>query len=218
MSSLTSHDAQWSASAARRAAGKARLAPLMSWIAAAAGLGFVVVFLIQAGLFASLVPRQQPVAASVENPEQITSYDSTITGVDKDNQPYELKAERGWQDAAKPEWIHLEDVAGKFHKTTGVTYNVTSNQAHYNKKLEEADLNGSVVITEANRFTATMERAHVVVRDKKLTSDVPVEVVFSNGTIQANGLQITENGAKILFLNGVKAHFETQSAKGDSSQ
>ena len=217
MSSLTRQDTPASARAARRAVAKARLAPMLSWIAALAGLAFVVVFLVQAGLFAYLVPREKLATPDVDNPEQISSYDSTITGVDKNNQPYELKAKRGWQDKARPELIHMEEAAANFRKSTGEAYKVTSNAARYDSKLKEADLEGDVAITQANRFTATMERAHVAVRDKKLTSDVPVEVTFGGGTIRANGLQITNDGANILFLNGVKAHFETLPATGDTS-
>lgn len=217
MSSLTRQDAAASARAARRAVAKARLAPLLSWIAALGGLAFVVVFLVQAGLFAYLVPKEKVTPPDVDNPDQITSYDSTITGVDKENQPYELKAKRGWQDKDRPELFHLEEVAANFRKSTGEAYNVTSRAARYDSKLKEADLEGAIVITQADRFTAIMEKAHVAVRDKKLTSDVPVEVTFGNGTIRANGLQITNDGADILFLNGVKAHFETAPAKGDTS-
>ncbi|MBC8038152.1 MAG: LPS export ABC transporter periplasmic protein LptC [Rhizobiales bacterium] len=217
MSSLIRQDSAPGARAARRAVVKARLAPMLSWMAVVAGLSFVAVFLVQAGLFAYLVPKEKVATAEVDNPEQITSYDSTITGVDKDNQPYELKAKRGWQDKARPELIHLETVAANFRKSTGEAYNVTSKTARYNSKIKEVDLEGAVAITEVNRFTATMEKAHVVVGDKKLTSDVPVEVTFNGGTVRANGMQITNDGADILFLNGVKAHFEDAAAKGDTS-
>jgi LPS export ABC transporter protein LptC len=215
MSSLTSQDT--SARAAGRAVAKARLAPVLSWIAGVVGLAFVVAFLVQAGLFTYLVPAEKIIPPDIENPDQITSYDSTVTGVDKDNQPYELKAKRAWQDRNRPELVHLDDVAANFRKLTGEIYNVTAKTAQYDRKAKEVDLEGSVSIVEANRFTATMEKAHVVVRDKKLTAEVPVEVTFAGGTVRANGLQITNNGANILFLNGVKAHFEAAPAKGDTS-
>lgn len=217
MSSLTERDTTTTARTTRRAILKARLAPILSWIAAAAGLGFVAAFLFQAGLFAYLVPKEKITPPEVENPDQITSHDSTISGVDKDDQPYEVKAKRAWQDKDQPEIIHLEDVAAKFHKATGEAYDVTSKTAHYNSKLRQVDLVGDVTITQAGRFAARMEKAHVEVRDKKVTSDVPVEVTANNGTIRANGLQITNDGADILFMNGVKAHFETATAKGDST-
>ncbi len=216
MSSLTRPELALSGHTARRAVARARLAPMLSWIAVAAGVVFAAVFLVQAGLFAYLVPVEKLASAGIDNPDQITSYDSTITGVDKENQPYELKAKRGWQDKVRPELIHLEDVAAKFRKASGEAYSMTSKTARYDSKIKEADLEGSVTITEANRFTATMEKAHVVVSDKKLTSNVPVKVVFGEGIVRANGMEITNGGADILFLNGVKAHFDGAPAKGDS--
>ena len=79
------------------------------------------------------------------------------------------------------------------------------------------DLEGNVTIVEKDRFTATMDKAHVVVEEKKLTSDVPVDVQFTSGSIQANGVQITDDGRHILFLNGVKARFSQGStAQGET--
>ena len=41
------------------AARRARLAPLFSWAALAFGLGLVIVFLVQAGVFSALLPQTQ---------------------------------------------------------------------------------------------------------------------------------------------------------------
>ena len=59
-----------------------------------------------------------------------------------------------------------------------------------------------------------MDKAHVMVEEKKLTSDSPVDVTMTTGSVRANGIAITENGSKILFLNGVKAEFNVVPAKG----
>ncbi len=59
-----------------------------------------------------------------------------------------------------------------------------------------------------------MDKAHVVVEEKKLTSDAPVAVTLADGTIEANGLEITNDGKTILFLNGVKARFAAWRATG----
>jgi hypothetical protein len=52
---------------------------------------------------------------------------------------------------------------------------------------------------------------------KNLVSDVPVVVEMGSGTITANGLQISNDGKNILFLNGVKARFTEDSKKGDNA-
>jgi lipopolysaccharide export system protein LptC len=46
-------------------------------------------------------------------------------------------------------------------------------------------------------------------------SDTPVTVTFSSGSVSANGMQITDDGERILFLNGVRARFEAPQAEGD---
>lgn len=213
MSSLTREGA--AARAASRAVARARLAPMLSWVAILACVVLVAAFFLQAGLFASLTPKEQPTAAVVNNPDQITSYDSTVSGVDRNNQPFELKAKRGWRDKAKSELTHMETVLATFHKPSGEAYNVKSQTAQYDEKRKAFDLSGSVEIVQDGRFTARMEKARVMVEDKTMTSDVPVEVRFGDSTINANGLKMTDDGANIVFLNGVKARFTAPPKKGD---
>jgi len=213
MSSLTREDA--STLAASRAVKRARLAPMLSWIAASASLVLVAIFVIQAGFFANVAPKDRPATAVVENPEQITSYDSTVSGVDRNNQPFELKAKRGWRDKTKSELTHMETVLATFHKSSGEAYNVKSQTGQYDEKRKAFDLSGSVEIVQDGRFTARMEKARVMVEDKTMTSDVPVEVRFGDSTISANGLKMTDDGANIVFLNGVKARFTAPPKKGD---
>ena len=55
----------------------------------------------------------------------------------------------------------------------------------------------------------------MVVEEKRLVSESPVAVTFGSGTVNANGMQITDDGERILFLNGVKARFDAPQAKGD---
>ena len=45
----------------------------------------------------------------------------------------------------------------------------------------------------------------------------PVSVTFTTGTVNANAMQITDDGARILFLNGVKARFTAPEGKGDTN-
>ncbi len=193
--------------AARLANARARLARIVGWRAAALALGFLAVFLIQAGLFAVFLPPEPAVPVAVENPEQVTSHGATLAGFDREHQPYEVRAAAGHQDKDKPNLVHLDTVSATFRKTTGEVYDVSARLALYDTKAKELDLSGSVMIVEQGRFTARMERAHVVVEEKKLTSDVAVAVTLADGAIAAGGLEISDDGKTILFLNGVKARF-----------
>jgi LPS export ABC transporter protein LptC len=196
-------------------AARARLAPLLSiLVLAATGLG-AVAYLYQAGLFGRQAPASLP---HVETPDQVTSGNATVTGYDKDKLPYTVNAAKGFQDAANDKVIHLETVAGEFQRATGTPIKVDAKTAKYDSTLKHLMLEGSVVIKDDGRYTATMEKAEVAVEDKKLTSNVPVVVTMENGTIAANGLAITNDGKNILFTNGVKAHFGGGGGKGDGKQ
>ncbi|MCB1378389.1 MAG: LPS export ABC transporter periplasmic protein LptC [Alphaproteobacteria bacterium] len=205
------------ASRASRAVRFAIVAKFLSWFAAFVGLAVVVAFLVQAGLFSALAPREEIVRPKIDNPEQISASDSTVTGLDRQNQPYEVQARRGWQDEEKPNLVHMEELKATFHKPDGATYVLTSQTGLYDTKSRELDVTGDVEISEGDRFTARMDRAHIVVETKNLTSDVPVDVTMGSNVIRSNGLQITDDGSRILFLNGVTARFGAPAEEGNQT-
>ncbi len=188
----------------------------MSWLAGAIGVGFVVAFLAQAGLFEALLPRPPAPPPPAVEPDRITAGTSTVTGIDDEKQPYEVKARRGWQDGTTPNLVHLEEPVGLFRRASGTRYTITATSGLYDTEVKSLDLEGHVVLEQAGRFTARMDRARIAVKEKKLTSDTPVVASFASGTVDANGMQITNDGSRILFLNGVKARFSAPEGKGDT--
>lgn len=203
--------------AARKAVRAATFARLLSWLAAAIGIGFVVAFLAQAGLFQALLPKEAQAPAPKVEPDRITAGTSTVNGIDDEKQPYQVTARRGWQDGATPNLVHLEDPVGEFHRAGGARYTITGSSGLYDTKVKSLNLDGNVVLEQEGRFKARMDKAQIAVREKKLTANTPVSAQFASGTVEANGMQITDDGARILFLNGVKARFSAPEGKGDTN-
>jgi len=199
---------------ARKALGRARMAQVLTWLAAALGLGFVLMFLVQAGLFSAMAPGEPPTETQSRG-GQITAVNSTVTGMDNEKQPYEVTAKRGWQDEKTPSLVHLVQPQGRFRRAAGAEYTISAEAGLYDTEAKKLELTGNVVLAQKGRFTARMDRANVVLEEKRFVSESPVAVTFSSGTINANGMQITDDGARILFLNGVKARIEAPRAKGD---
>lgn len=201
---------------ARKAVRRAGLARVMTWLAAALGIGFVIAFMSQAGFFTAMLP-QPPKPAPEVQAGQISATNSTVSGIDTEQQPYEVTAKRGWQDEATPTLVHLEEPQGIFRRPAGAEYTISAETGLYDTETRKLDLKGNVLLEQKDRFKARMDRANVVVEEKRLNSDGPVAVDFGSGTVNANGLQITDDGRRILFLNGVKARFDAPQAKGDAN-
>ncbi len=199
------------------AARRARLAPLFSWAALAFGLGLVIVFLVQAGVFSALRPKPRPASLTVEMPDQIAGAYARIAGFDRENQSYVITAKKGYQDKESAELVHMEDLTGTFQRKSRQPFELSSKTGLYHSKVREMDLEGNVRIVEKGRFVATMAKAHVELQNKNLASDVPVVVEMEAGTIAANGLQVSNDGNNIKFLNGVKARFNQIMTKGDTT-
>ncbi len=95
MSSPTETGGRTENGRAARAVRFASAARLLSYVAGAIGAGAFLLFLFQAGLFSALMPKEKLDVPVIENPDSISARTSTVTGLDRQNQPYEVTAKRG---------------------------------------------------------------------------------------------------------------------------
>ena len=204
-------------SPARRAVRRARVAAAMSWGAAALAAAFAGLFVFQAGLFGNLLPEPPATPPVVENPRQIAVKNSTITGFDREGQPYSIVSRSVTQDQDKPNLVHLDAVRGTFQKHSGEDYVAEAERGRYDTKAKLLDLVGHVKLVSVGKFTVTMDKALVIVKEKKLRSGSPVVVDLNGqGTILANALEIRDDGKYVLLYNGVKARFQSKGSQGVS--
>ncbi len=200
----------------RPAPKKFRLVKALKALVLTVTVGLIGLFLVKAGLFASLFTKPPKPITNMPLPEQVSSGVSTITGFDKDDQPYEMKAQSVLQDKTNSDIAHLTMVSGKLRKKTGDMMRVTAKGGDYDKEKRILNLAGNIKLSSQGQYTAYLEKAQIKLKEKRLFAKVPVKVVFAQGTINANGVDITENGARVLFFGGVKTHFDA-SSKNDVS-
>jgi lipopolysaccharide export system protein LptC len=167
----------------------------------------------QAGTFVSLVPSGAITANTTDeknqktNKERLRVRQSSFTGFDRQQQPFSVTALTAVQDQQDRNKVRLEEVAAQMKRKTGEEIALSSQTALYDSSAKTIDLQGKVMITTAGGFVAKMETAKVSIDEHRLRSEVPVEVTTAQGTIRSNGMEIIDDGARILFFNGVKATF-----------
>jgi lipopolysaccharide export system protein LptC len=194
---------------AKRANLRVRMSKILGIGAGVFGFCAVAAFLFQSGFFNTILP--QPIVAPeiLENASVISGTESKISGIDKENQPYEIAAKKGVQDKSSAHLVHLETVTGVFHRPDNKQVNLVSNTALYDAKTKGMTLIGDVVFEEPGHYKARMQKANVNLDDKSLVSDSPVHVDMATGTVEADSLEIMDNGKRSLFKGRVKAVFET---------
>lgn len=194
---------------------------LMTWLFVVISAGIMVIFVLQIGSFNALAPpspqRQEADKGSQQKPEEIVVSDTRFTGFDKQQQPYTVTARTAVQDENDSKKVHLAGVSAQVRRQNGEAVDVKSDKAIYDAASKMIDLNGGVEITTKNGLKATMATARINIRSQDLKTDVPVTVIQGGSTIAANGLEISDDGKRILFFNGVKAYFRG-SQQGISAQ
>ena len=204
-----------------RGASSLRISRMLAWFFSAVALAMMGLLAYQAGTFSTLVP-ERPVAAQAEAEqtapaapkEEITVTDSRFTGFDKRDQPFSISARNAVQDENDASKVRLQSVDAEVRHKSGQQIAIKSNEAVYDSNSKTIDLQGDVRISSTGGFDARMAEARVDIDRHRLRSEVPVKVVHPRGVIQANGMEIEDDGARILFFNRVKARFGAESSKG----
>jgi lipopolysaccharide export system protein LptC len=73
----------------------------------------------------------------------------------------------------------------------------------YDTKADMMLLKKDITVTSSTGYAVWMSEAAVDIKKNKIVSDSAVEVKLSNGKINANRLEVSENGALMRFDNGV---------------
>jgi lipopolysaccharide export system protein LptC len=199
---------------AKRASLRVKLSKFLGLGAGVVGLSVLAAFLLQSGFFENFVAAPEAPPEVIETPTQISGTNSRISGIDKNNQPYIITSQKGLQDKDSSNLVHLETVTGVFHRANDKQINLASKSAIYDTKSKDMAMTGDVVFEDPGRYKAQMQKAHVNLDDKSLVSQSPVRVDMSNGTVEADSMEIMDNGKRSLFKGHVKAKMDTNSDSG----
>lgn len=187
-----------------------RRARVVSWALFGLAAAFAGVFVIHIARFEATAPTRPPAEAAAPTGNEVVVTGSRLTGVDREQQPYSVTAESAVQDSDEPNRVHLKVVTGELHRRSGDILRLAANTALFDTETKVLQLDGGVRLVAAGRFVAEMARADVTLADKRLRSQSPVNVRFDRGEITAGGLEITDDGNRVVFFDRARATFGPQ--------
>ena len=143
---------------------------------------------------------------------------SEVAGFDDERQPYRILASSARQDTEQPNLVHMNQITGKLRRADGRKMDINATTGLFNTRDKSLMLDGNVKIELQNTFVASMSTANVDVQKKALKSRADVLVEMDGGQIFSSGIEVSDNGAYVLFRSRVKAQFDdTGPATGTSS-
>jgi lipopolysaccharide export system protein LptC len=134
---------------------------------------------------------------------KITMEHPRLAGFTHDSRSYELTARAAAQDFTKPDMVELKDIRAVVELQDKGQMHMTAPNGLYNSKTETLDLANNVLLVATSGFECRLSEAKVDIRKGNVVSDKPVDVKMSNGTINANRMEVFESGQLVRFGGGV---------------
>lgn len=133
----------------------------------------------------------------------ITMESPHMAGFTADKRPYEMWARTAKQQINDPSNIDLEFLKAKVQMEDQSIVDIDSRHGQFNNKTQLLHLEQDIFLKTSTGYEARLTDAIVDMEKSTVHSDQPVAVKLLNGNLDAQNLDIVENGALMKFGGGV---------------
>jgi lipopolysaccharide export system protein LptC len=130
---------------------------------------------------------------------KITMEAPRLTGFTADSRAYEFSANAAAQDMTKPDLVELQKLHAKMEMEDKSTVEMLAVSGVYNVKSEILTLNENIDLQSSSGYSGKLSEAIIDVKKGTVVSDKPVLVQMLNGALNAQHLDIAQNGSVLRF-------------------
>jgi lipopolysaccharide export system protein LptC len=139
------------------------------------------------------------------NGTKITMEQPRLSGFRKDSRPYEVTAVSASQDVKKPNIVEMKEIKARVTLEGTNAARLEAASGIYDTQNEQLQLVDDVRVKSDSGYDARLKSAHVDFKAGTVVSHEPVHVTLSGGTVDADTLDIRDNGKVIVFEGRVHA-------------
>ena len=132
---------------------------------------------------------------------------SIISGLDGQNQYYEISSERTWNSINNKDIVEMTGISTKLLLKNGLEINILGKSALFNNKTKQLKLESDIEISSNNKFEVFIQDIDIDLRKKIISSPSPVKIRYEDICIEGKNFEINNNGDKIKFTDGVNFIF-----------
>ncbi len=126
-----------------------------------------------------------------------------LNGFSKDGHPYSITAETASQDLTNTRVIEFNNVAGIFDLGDSENTKLNAKSGVYDSKTEQLRMFNGININSTRGYSGKLIDAISEPKKGHMISENPVVIVFTDGTLKANRMEIFDQGKLIVFEAGV---------------
>jgi lipopolysaccharide export system protein LptC len=126
-----------------------------------------------------------------------------LSGFTKDGRGYNITATAAAQDLTQTNVIELEGIKANFSLTGNGMTELTAAKGLYDAKGDVVQLTEGIVIRSTAGYEGKLQDAVIQVKRGHVATQSPVDILFNNGSIRADRMEIFDNGARAVFEGGV---------------
>ncbi|AUX74988.1 LPS export ABC transporter periplasmic protein LptC [Sinorhizobium fredii] len=191
------------ASAARHSARVKRLKIVLPLAAGVVALVFAAISFIRAFLPEEL----QLETATIEN-GKIVMQNPAISGRNRQDISYSMKAQRALQDIANPDIITLEKIHAEMPVNETLVATVDATSGIYDRGGNTLDMNAPFTISMNNGVNADFQSAYLDIDAGEMETKHPIAISMNGGSIIAQSLRMTDKGRIVTFEGMVRVNVE----------
>jgi lipopolysaccharide export system protein LptC len=139
------------------------------------------------------------------NGTKITMEQPKLSGFRKDARPYEVIAVSATQDVKKPNIVELKDLKARITLEGTNVARLEASSGIYDTEKEKLQLIDNVRVKSDSGYDAKLKSAQVDFKAGSVVSHDAVQVALTGGTVEADTLDIRDNGKVIVFEGRVHA-------------
>lgn len=127
-----------------------------------------------------------------------------LSGYRKDNRPYEVTAEAALQEIRNPTQVELQMLTARLQMEREGWVTVNAKTGHFDTQKEKLRLVDDVRVKTEGGYDIRMKTADVDFKGGTVVSKEPVKVAIDTNTVDADALDVKDNGALIAFQGRVR--------------
>ena len=128
-----------------------------------------------------------------------------LSGYRKDTRPYEVTAVAAFQDVRKPTLVELSQMTGQVTvDDAGALARFEALSGLFDTQKEFLELKDNILVRTDNGQEARLKSARIDFKAGTVVTKEPVQVKLPNATVDADSMDLSDNGKVISFVGSVK--------------